>query len=140
MNALDEMWLAVMGEEADVPDDPQEVERILRAQFAPVDEDPPEDEGEDEAPESEQDSEVVGLLRGLVRDVSKQISSLEARLAKLEAQPAALPVQVTGPGEPTLDEQILELERIIKEKNIQPGSEELSRLMRLYQRKRTQAD
>jgi hypothetical protein len=139
MNALDKLWLELMGEDAELPEDPQEVERILRSKLAPVTE-ATEEESEPEVEEEE--AAVLPMLRGYLKSVEKlqeTVQALEVRLTRLEAQPAAVPVQVTGPSEPTVEEQIEELERAVKGKGLPPDNPDVKRLLRLYAQARQQA-
>jgi hypothetical protein len=151
VSALDEMWKQVMGD-AEVPDDPAEARAMLAEQLAPEeDEEPEEGEAATSVPEpvpevdaepetaTEPPMERIARLGGRVDGLREQIQALEARIARLEAQPAAVPVQVTGPSEPTVEEQIEELERAVKGKGLPPDNPDVKRLLRLYAQARQQA-
>lgn len=163
MTALERFWQSVVGD-ADIPDDPEEIKRVLSVKLevmqygdgdeGAMSESPAEDEEEQEAPVEAEDAQEMApperiarleqygerleRLGGRLDGVKDLIGALTQRVARLEAQPTAVPVATTGPVEKPREEKIEDLQRLIKERGLTPESPEVRELLRLYEAERRQ--
>lgn len=153
MSVLASMWAGIFGDDAPIPEDADEArEAIVRAlaieQHVETEDgehegrEGHEHEGRDgETPEGAGDGMDISheLVSGLARAestlsaVKGRLQALEERISYLEAQPAALPVQQRGAPEESAEDRIKELERVIRSQRLDPDSEEVREVMRLYQ-------
>lgn len=121
------LWKALMGDDA-MPDDVSKAAELVRAKLTP----PPKTEGVPLEPSVELKRALDGIA-----SIEAQLMAMDERLKRVEAMPVMPVVQRTGDPEPTLDERIAKLERIIRTQHLQPDSEEVQELQRLYQQKRS---
>ena len=163
MTALERFWESVMGD-VDIPEDPEEIERVLRGAWMTAGDAEAGEAGAASGPEAappehlerlerlEQYGERLERLGGRLDGVKDLIDTLTERLdgatdlvatlgtrvERLEAQPTPVPVATTGPVEKPREEKIAELQRLIREQGLAPESPEVRELLRLYEAGRRQ--
>ena len=156
MTALEQFWRSEMGD-ADIPEDPEEIRRVLSIKLEvehdgqdaaePEEEPAPAEEPAEPATELilperiarlEQHYEArIERLGGRLDGLKDLIAALTQRVERLEDQPAPLPVAPTGPAEKPIAERIAELERMIQEKKLDASAPEVQEVMQLYHQLRT---
>jgi hypothetical protein len=140
MELKEQIWRDVLGHDDEVPgvenviDELNELARAVREGVEPG-----EGDDVDEPQDSEEPPFAVERLERAVQAVEavqERLASLEARVAQVEAQPAPLGVNRTGDGEPSVVEQIRDLERTIRKKDLKAGEPEVDELLKLYEQAR----
>jgi len=149
VSVLERVWaMAMGGDEATVPESPEEALELLRAALMP--EVAPEPESvplSDVQRVVEAQAEVditltahqaeIAALREEMGGLAQALSTALERVQQLEQMPAPLPVsRAAAEDAPDAKTRIAELERLVRTKRLSPDTPEVQELAQLYQARR----
>jgi len=90
------------------------------------------------APVENHEATERAAMTGKLTSIEMQLAGLAGRVQRLEAQPLPVKVATHSETEPSLDEQIERLTRLVKERKLGAATPEVMQLMRLHAQKRGQ--